>query len=45
MAATYKNVSLGLCGELRPKPRPACASAQSDQSLHCSQTESLDIIA
>ena len=30
----------GVCGQRRP--RSACASAQSDQSLHCPLTEALD---
>ena len=33
-------VSVGICGQRRP--RLACASAQSDQGLHCLLTESLD---
>ena len=35
-----KKLSLVLCGQQRP--RSACASAQSDQGLHCPLTESLD---
>ena len=35
-----ENVSSGICGQRRP--RSTCASAQSDQSLHCQLTESLD---
>ena len=31
---------LGICGH--PKPRSACTSTHSDQSLHCQLTESLD---
>ena len=38
----------GICRRRRPRPdcadRPACASAQSDQGLHCALTESLDTI-
>ena len=33
-----KNVSLSICGQQRS--RSTCASAQSDQCLHCPQTES-----
>ena len=33
-------MSLDKCGQQRP--RSACASAQSDQGLHCLLTESLD---
>ena len=40
--ASCENVSSSLCGPQRP--RPACASAQSDQGLCCSQTESLDTV-
>ena len=32
--------ALGICGHRRP--RSACASTESDQSLHCPLTESLD---
>ena len=39
-AALCENVSLGICGQRRP--RSACASAQSDQGLHFPLTESLD---
>ena len=39
-AAPCKNLSLGICRQQRP--RSACASAQSDQGLHCMLTESLD---
>ena len=35
-------MSSGMCGQRRP--RSACASAQSDQGLHCPLTESLDTI-
>ena len=38
-AAPCENVSLGICGQRRP--RSDCASAQSDQGLHCPLTESL----
>ena len=41
-AAPCENVSSGICGQRWP--RSACASAQSDQGLHCSITESLDTI-
>ena len=34
------NVSSGICGQRRP--RSVCASAQSDQGLHCPFPESLD---
>ena len=33
-------LSLGICRQ--QMPRSACTSAQSDQGLHCPQTESLD---
>ena len=36
-AASSENVSLGICGQRRP--RSACASAQSDQGIHCPLTE------
>ena len=39
-AMQCENLSYGICGERRP--RSACASAQSDQGLHCPLTESLD---
>ena len=39
-AVSYENVSSGICGQR--KPRSACASAQSDQGLHCPLTKSLD---
>ena len=39
-AMPCENVSLGICGQRRP--RSACAFAQSDQGLHCPLTESLD---
>ena len=39
-AGPCKNVSLGICRQRRP--RSACTSVQSDQGLHCPQTESLD---
>ena len=38
--APCKNVSSSMCGQQRP--RSDCASAQSDQGLHCPLTESLD---
>ena len=38
--APYETVSSDICGQRRP--RSACASAQSDQGLHCPLTESLD---
>ena len=41
-AAPCENVTLGKCGQRRP--RSACASAQSDQGLHCPLTESWDTI-
>ena len=41
-AAPCVNVSSGICGQRRG--RSAGASAQSDQDLHGSQTESLDTI-
>ena len=41
-ASPCKNVSSDICGQRRP--RSACASAQSDQGLHCPLTESLDTI-
>ena len=37
--ALCKNVSSDICGQRRP--RSACASAQSDQGLHCPLTKSL----
>ena len=37
-ATPYENVSLGICGQLRPR------SAQSDQGLCCPLTESLDSV-
>ena len=40
MDSTMQKRSLGICGQR--KPRSACASAQSDQGLHCPLTESLD---
>ena len=40
-AELNENVSSGICEQRRP--RSACASAQSDQGLHCPLTESLDI--
>ena len=42
LAAPYKIVSLGICGQRRP--RSACASAQSDQGLHCPLAGSLGTI-
>ena len=39
-AAPCENVSLGICGQRRP--RSACTSTQSDQGLHCLLTESYD---
>ena len=41
-AAQCENVSLDICGQRRS--RSACASTQSDQSLTCPLTESLDAI-
>ena len=41
-AAPCKNMSLGIYGQQRP--RSTCADAQSDQGLHCLQTESLDTV-
>ena len=41
-AAPCENVSSDICGQRRP--RSACASAQSDQDLRCSLTETLDTI-
>ena len=41
-AEPCENVSSGIYGQR--SPRSACASAQSDQGLHCPLTESLDII-
>ena len=41
-AVPCENVSSGICRQWRP--RSACASAQSDQGLHCPLTESLDTI-
>ena len=41
-AVPCENVSSCICGQ--PRPRSACASAQSDQGLHCPLTESLDTI-
>ena len=38
-AAPCDNVSSGICGQ---RSRSACATAQSDQSLHCLLTESFD---
>ena len=38
--APCENVSSAICR--RRRPRSACASAQSDQDLHCPLTESLD---
>ena len=38
--APFENVSLGICGQHRPKS--ACASAQSDQGHHCPLTDSLE---
>ena len=38
-ATPRENVSSGLCGER--KSRPASASAQSDQGLHCMLTDFL----
>ena len=40
MGCAMQKVSLGICRQRRP--RSACASAQSDQGLHCPLTESLD---
>ena len=37
-----QNMSSGICGQGRP--RSACVDVQSDQSLYCLLTESLDII-
>ena len=42
LAVPSKSVSLGICGQQRP--RSACASAQSDQGLCCPLTESFDTI-
>ena len=42
MGRAMRKVSSGICGQQRP--RSACASAQSDQGLHCRLTESLDTI-
>ena len=39
-AMPNENVSLGICGQRRP--RSACAYAQSDQGLRSPQTEALD---
>ena len=39
-AALCENISSGICGQRRP--RSACASALSDQGLHCPLKESLD---
>ena len=39
-AVLCQNMSSGICGHRRP--RSACASAQSDQGLHCPLTESFD---
>ena len=39
-AASCENVSPGICAQRRA--RSACASAQSDQGLHCPLTESLN---
>ena len=39
-AAPCENMSLGICGQR--KPRLDCAFAQSDQGLHCPLTELLD---
>ena len=41
-AAPYENLSLGICGQ--PRTRSACASAQSDQDLHCPLTESFGTV-
>ena len=41
-AAPCGNVSVSICRQRRP--RSACASMQSDQGIHCPQTESLDTI-
>ena len=41
LAVPFENLSSGICGQQRP--RSACAFAQSDQGLHCSLTESLNI--
>ena len=41
-ATPCKNVSSGIYGQRRP--RSACASAQSDQYLHCPLTKSLNTI-
>ena len=41
-AAPCGNVSVSICRQQRP--RSACASMQSDQGIHCPQTESLDTI-
>ena len=38
-AASCENVSSGICGQRRP--RSVCASAQSDQGIHCPLTEAL----
>ena len=40
MGRAIQNVSSEKCEQRRP--RSACASAQSDQDLHCSLTESFD---
>ena len=40
LAAPCENVSSGICGQRGP--RSDCASAQSDQDLHCLLTELID---
>ena len=40
MGCALRKCVLGICGQ--PRPRSACASAQSDQGLHYPLTESLD---
>ena len=40
-AAPCEYVSLGICGQRRP--RSACASAQSDHGLHCLLIKSLNV--
>ena len=42
MGRVKRNVSSDICEQRGP--RSACASAQSDQSLHCPLTGSLDTI-
>ena len=42
LVCAMRKLFSGTCGQRRP--RSDCASAQSDQGLHCPVTESLDII-